>query len=284
MNDTMQRPIFRMLGLIAVCAAVAGYFTGMQSPMNPKMHVAEGGVSVTRPPQTFPDAIPARTYAEMNSAEWGPNAGWTTDLRQLMRPADVPPEDAAPGLPDPSTSGPVIPPGLKRVSLQRWSSNRAFNGAPPTVPHPIDNRSATACVACHMQGAVTKTLRIPRMSHPFMVNCTQCHVAARAPRPVADEPGMDVANRFVGLPAPTGGPRAFDRAPPQIPHSTWMRDNCLSCHGPTGLPGLRTTHPWRQNCQQCHTPSSTLEQAPLPDRPGFLDPLSIEGRANASPK
>ena len=283
MNDTIRRPIFGMLGLIAVSAAVAGYFTGMQSPMNPELHFADGGSAVAQMEYSYPDAIPARSYAEMNSAEWGPNADWQTDLRQLPRPAVDPPEDLASTLPDVESSGPVVPAELKRVSLQRWLANRAFNGAPPTVPHPVDNRSTTACAACHMQGAATKTLRIPRMSHPYMTNCTQCHVPSQTTLPVGDQPGMEVDNRFVGLPAPSGGPRAFERAPPQIPHSTWMRDQCLSCHGPTGLPGLRTTHPWRQNCRQCHAPSSSLEQVPLPDQPSFLEPLPVTGGSEDHP-
>jgi nitrate reductase (cytochrome), electron transfer subunit len=54
--------------------------------------------------------------------------------------------------------------------------------------------------------------------------------------------------------------RAFDGAPPTIPHSTLMRTDCLSCHGPQGLYGLRTPHPERQSCLQCHAPGAHLDQ------------------------
>ena len=37
-----------------------------------------------------------------------------------------------------------------------------------------------------------------------------------------------------------------------MPHGTFMRTRCLSCHGEYGYPGLRTDHPRRVNCVQCH--------------------------------
>ena len=46
--------------------------------------------------------------------------------------------------------------------------------------------------------------------------------------------------------------RAFSGAPPTIPHRVFMRDNCISCHGPTGYHEYRTTHPNRTQCMQCH--------------------------------
>jgi cytochrome c-type protein NapB len=39
-----------------------------------------------------------------------------------------------------------------------------------------------------------------------------------------------------------------------------MRDDCMSCHGPQGLFGLRTPHPDRQSCLQCHVPNAELDQ------------------------
>jgi hypothetical protein len=54
--------------------------------------------------------------------------------------------------------------------------------------------------------------------------------------------------------------RAYDGAPPTIPHHTWMRENCTSCHGLVTRPGTRTTHPWLTNCTQCHAPSAALDR------------------------
>jgi len=39
-----------------------------------------------------------------------------------------------------------------------------------------------------------------------------------------------------------------------------MRQDCTSCHGVTGLPGLRTPHPERFNCQQCHAQRAGRER------------------------
>jgi cytochrome c-type protein NapB len=45
-----------------------------------------------------------------------------------------------------------------------------------------------------------------------------------------------------------------------MPHPMHMRSECDSCHGPSGRPGLRTSHPDRQNCVQCHASSAPLDQ------------------------
>jgi len=39
-----------------------------------------------------------------------------------------------------------------------------------------------------------------------------------------------------------------------------MREDCMSCHGPQGLFGLRTPHPDRPSCLQCHVPNAELDQ------------------------
>jgi cytochrome c-type protein NapB len=67
-------------------------------------------------------------------------------------------------------------------------------------------------------------------------------------------------NEFVGTKAPLKGTRAWPQAPPTMPHRTLMREDCLSCHGPQGLFGLRTPHPDRRSCTQCHVPSAELDQ------------------------
>jgi cytochrome c-type protein NapB len=92
-----------------------------------------------------------------------------------------------------------------------------------------------------------------------LTNCTQCHVEQQAE---LLDPFVLARNGFIGLPAPFEGIRAFSAAPPVVPHSTLMRTECLSCHGPHGPDGMETTHPWRQNCLQCHAPSAVLDQHP----------------------
>ena len=74
--------------------------------------------------------------------------------------------------------------------------------------------------------------------------------------------GRWLENSFLGLAEPTAGQRASAGAPPTIPHATNMRINCVSCHGPNGESGLKSSHPWRTNCTQCHGPSGRLDQQP----------------------
>lgn len=206
------------------------------------------------------NTITATHYMDMPAATRHRTTSWQTKLSDLK-----------------STSDPLaevkISPEEKKFALQGREKNRAFNGAPPTIPHPIHQTSAAACMACHGEGAKTETLRIPKMSHKVLTNCTQCHVENSPQHMTAP---LFRESSFTGLPAPTGGPRAFSGAPPQIPHSTWMRSNCMSCHGLAGSHGIRTTHPWRKNCTQCHAPSSKLDQTLLAAEPKFLQPPRVE--------
>jgi nitrate reductase cytochrome c-type subunit len=48
---------------------------------------------------------------------------------------------------------------------------RAFEGAPPLIPHEIEDE--TTCLECHRLGDNDA----PITSHPERVNCVQCHIA-----------------------------------------------------------------------------------------------------------
>ena len=138
----------------------------------------------------------------------------------------------------------------KVVALLQRRERRAFDGAPPMIPHPVEQGgSAGDCLACHADGLKVAGKTAPVMSHSTLVSCTQCHVSAEPDITMAALPG---GNSFVGMASPGAGPRAWLGAPPRIPHKTWMREDCASCHGLTGKPGLRTTHPERGSCTQCH--------------------------------
>jgi cytochrome c-type protein NapB len=244
-----------LIAFVVMSVAIAGYFTGLQAPM--KITATDSSSTSqqqkTDSIRTVEDGvIPATHYSEMAATSRTDRS--RTQLAALK-----------------STIEPLaeirISPEEKLLALQQRARNRAFNGAPPTVPHAIDQQSDTACVACHQEGTVTASLRIPRMSHTFLANCTQCHVES-LPQHLPAEIFRE--NLFAGLPAPTAGPRAFPGAPPQIPHTTWMRSDCMSCHGYEGRHGLRTTHPWRSNCLQCHAPSAKMEQTLMGAEPQFL--------------
>lgn len=249
-----------LIAFIVVSVVVAGYFTGLQAPMK----VTASSSSLTAGGHGEQTATPAARVVLAPYYKEMPNVSLArrqqTHLASLKSAFDPLAEIK-------------IDPREKQVALQQRQQNRAFNGAPPTIPHPVDQRSDAACVACHQEGAVTKSLRIPRMSHAFLANCSQCHVENN-PRHML--PTVFRGNEFAGLEAPTGGPRAFTGAPPQIPHSTWMRSDCLSCHGYEGRQGIRTTHPWRKNCLQCHAPSAAMDQTLLIAEPQFLPGPAIK--------
>jgi cytochrome c-type protein NapB len=244
-----------LFAVVVVSVAIAGYFTGLQAPMKVTARTAPAAASEPEASDRLPlgvGVIPATHYSDMAalSVERGPHTQLAS-LKSVVKPlAEI-----------------RIDPQEKLTALQQRARNRAFNGAPPTIPHAIDQQSDASCVACHKDGVLTESLRISRMSHAFLPNCTQCHVESH-PRHLPATVFRE--NSFAGLPAPTAGPRAFASAPPQIPHSTWMRSDCMSCHGYEGLHGLRTTHPWRNSCQQCHAPSAEMEQTLLTPEPQFL--------------
>lgn len=266
MTTDHKSPHAKLFGVIVVSIAVVGYFTGLQAPMGPAFSEVESNAELT-PTQPTPlkqkipqsDVIPATHYASMPNATHERRKLWQTRLADLISSIDPLAEV-------------TIEHGEKQTALQSREQNRAFNGAPPTIPHPIDQKSDRACMACHGEGARTISLRIPRMSHQVLSNCTQCHVENN-PRHMMAE--LFRESTFSGLTSPMKGSQAFKGAPPMIPHTKWMRTDCMSCHGYTGLPGIRTTHPWRQNCQQCHASSSTMNQTGLAAESEFLPPPNV---------
>lgn len=167
----------------------------------------------------------------------------------------------APGLVPESKANPV-PVADKLASRVRATESRAalraFEGAPPVIPHATAGLNIQTCRACHAQGlrAGDKVARMA--SHAYLTNCTQCHVEAAGEGPSGV---WTVENVFAGLRSSGyGGTRAWAGAPPVIPHTTFMRTNCISCHGEHGYDGWRPDHLSRTNCVQCHAPAAELDQ------------------------
>ena len=239
------------IGIAGVLALAAiGFFTGLRGSSQ-----EVGAFLASRPMPTA--TVKARSYSDARRGAWGPNSSLYPALFGQLSAA-------------PARSTPV-PPQTEQdrlASLELRARRRAYDGAPPTIPHQIEQLDAPGCLGCHEQGATVAGLVAPKMSHPRLDNCAQCHVVAADPRPFAATPLPLTSNHFTGLPAPSGGARAWNNAPPVLPHSTHMRTDCASCHGPLGAPGLRTTHPERQNCLQCHAPSATKDQRSPPGKPG----------------
>ena len=138
----------------------------------------------------------------------------------------------------------------------RW---RAYDGAPPVMPHSRNFAKRKTCLECHADGIQLGERFGPAVSHPQLLNCQQCHVESRNldlpfPEPV-------VENSFEGRLALLEGHRAASGAPPVMPHTTLMRTRCLSCHDSDGAPGIRIDHPQRMNCLQCHAVPARLDQS-----------------------
>jgi len=141
-------------------------------------------------------------------------------------------------------------------SLKEYYDNRAFHGAPPSIPHKViseRNMGENSCLKCHANGGFVSKFKAyaPVTPHPEMVNCRQCHVPERTETLFRD-------TNFEKVPAPIAGiNNALMGSPPVIPHQIQMRENCLSCHaGPSAPKEIRVSHPERINCRQCHIPNN----------------------------
>jgi len=242
---------------VAIAAAGIGYLVGLRAGVPTDTGHAGGDVNPARVAHDAPAAV---SYAQMPNNTLGPNAGWASK---------IPPRDA-----NHAALFAAFPddPALRSEALRGRAQRRAYDGAPPVVPHAIDQTNSTACLACHEHGLRIGTVVAPRMSHELLGNCTQCHVEAGSSAMASAGPPLG-DNLFVGQAAPGRGGRAWQGAPPTIPHTTWMRQNCASCHGTLNDAGLRTSHPWRTNCTQCHAPSAELDQRVIldADRPPVVE-------------
>jgi len=146
----------------------------------------------------------------------------------------------------------------RAASIDRRAQLRAFEGAPPVIPHSIQDLNVQSCRACHAEGLRAGD-KISRMvSHTYLPSCTQCHVEATG---FLLDANAIPPNEFRGLRSQgMGGTRAWAGAPPVVPHTFFMRTNCVSCHGEFGYDGWRPDHLSRSNCAQCHVPAAEFEQ------------------------
>jgi cytochrome c-type protein NapB len=148
-------------------------------------------------------------------------------------------------------------PGRYKSAASVRADRRAYDGAPPVIPHAPMGAS---CVQCHNErGLFVEGLGYaPPSPHELTrgmgatARCVQCHVFARTDR-------LFVATRFDGLDQDMRpGSRLYPGAPPVMPHREFMRENCRACHtGPAAREPIRTSHPERQRCRQCHAAERT---------------------------
>ena len=144
------------------------------------------------------------------------------------------------------------PVAVARTMAQR-ADGRAYDGAPPVIPHAIVGE----CITCHDDdGREIAGIGVaPASPHGSAAaagafrRCLQCHASSQTS-------AVMVSSRFNGLPqGPWKGGRATPGAPPTIPHTLQLRENCLTCHaGQASRVEIRTSHPDRPRCRQCHVP------------------------------
>lgn len=249
-------------GAIAVGIGLVGFLVGIAEPVIPQRAVKLVAVAPSE------SSIVAPSYREMTSTTVGPNRTWTSSLASLKQPR-------------PNLFAAVTrTAAMKDAALRDRLRTRAFDGAPPVIPHFVEQQSAQSCLVCHGEGLLLGTRIATKISHPHYANCLGCHVEYTgglpivAPVKTSEEPAPSpsLGNVFAGRLRAGPGTRAMPGAPPTIPHTLHLRGDCMSCHGLIARPGLRTTHPWLQNCIQCHVSPDEIERMPFRSAPTAATP------------
>ncbi len=131
--------------------------------------------------------------------------------------------------------------------LAKRRATRAYDGAPPVIPHRVERIGRRNCSACHQPGSARNGVRVaPPRSHPAWGACVQCHLE--------QEVDSDfVRSNLDPLRWPDSGSRLTAISPPTVPHHIQNRENCVVCHiGERAPAALRASHGFRGNCSQCH--------------------------------
>lgn len=243
-----HRRTLAVLLLIVAMTAVSGVFVGMRHTASQRPAGRPSESSHTNSVDS--DSItPAPKYENIPVSEWLANDSWEYSLDQLPRTGDT------------RTQSTTLDTAELLNILEARSKNRAYDGAPPTIPHDIVSNSSKSCMACHSPDTnlLIGDKRPSAMSHAYYANCTQCHVPDDGLRQITDEQRLQASSIFSGIQTKGKGSRAYHGAPPTLPHPVFMRQNCMSCHGSSRPNAIRTSHPQRHNCLQCHAPDAELD-------------------------
>ena len=139
----------------------------------------------------------------------------------------------------------------EKRDLFAYYERRAYPGAPPLIPHPVEPDIANEnkrCLACHLKGGYVAKWEAftPVTPHPEKISCGQCHLG------VQDE-GVFKRATWKKINPPELARAALADSPHPIPHGLQMRENCIACHATPATPEkIRSDHPERINCLQCH--------------------------------
>ncbi|MFO0811363.1 MAG: hypothetical protein U0746_22265 [Gemmataceae bacterium] len=157
------------------------------------------------------------------------------------------------------------PPATAAKSLAVRAERRAYDGAPPVIPHaPLGN----PCITCHTTvarevpgiGLAPPNPHLKTVGLSETSRCQQCHVFQTATTTFVASDFRPLRQSLVH------GDRLYPHAPPVVPHHLFMREDCVSCHsGAAGRTEIRCSHPDRENCLQCHAtirPIASVLRAP----------------------
>lgn len=113
-------------------------------------------------------------------------------------------------------------------SLANYYDNRAYPGAPPTIPHPLISEKGiggTACLQCHQHGGYADQFKAfaPITPHPEWANCKQCHIPQKTNT-------LFKNTNWDKMEAEAISQIAMPGAPPMIPHTLELRNNCCGCY------------------------------------------------------
>lgn len=193
MNDARRLRSRRSVTVVLVATitiAVAGYVTGTSYPPS------HGGYRADAAPETHPARVP--TQAGMAQARYADRNAELSAAFARLGPAPVGARSGA------------TP--AERQAMR--DALRAFEGAPPMLPHAVDQRGMPACLACHQDGMTVNGRVAPAMTHTAYASCLQCHAPAsgvptRSPSPhsVSTESSfVGVRGREASVPPPRSTP------------------------------------------------------------------------------
>ncbi len=256
-HDKGMKRLMSILLSIAIIISASGYFMGLVQTKNDIAAQKENKWEENKAidPNRDSSSLPtAPHYTEQSDARWKANDDWEGHFARLH--------------PQAVTRDPTNPshPHEFEAAIAARLDRRAYDTAPPVVPHSIDEQDPRACLTCHAPGnaRLIGDRLTPTISHPSFQNCTQCHVPASGQHELSQTPPSTIAvssleNEFSGQQPIAHDEIAYENAPPVLPHPVWMRQNCLSCHGEGRPSAIRTSHPQRQNCLQCHAQNHVLD-------------------------
>ena len=126
-----HRKTLAVVFLIVCMLAVSGFFMGMRQTerqVTRNRLPAAGKHEVSSQEQEIPSAP---KYKEISNAEWLANRDWKFTLADLPRAVA------------PSAGQTAATPAETATAIERRKSLRAYDGAPPVIPHAIDTLKAS---------------------------------------------------------------------------------------------------------------------------------------------